>query len=155
RQMHEEALAINRESGYRSAAAYDLYRLGEVFTAKGDLRVARERYEEALAIQSDLKETIEAARTRLGLAALAVAGGRAREGETLARQAEEVLRVENAADSHALAQVVLADTLLFQGRLGDARKATDGAARLLSKSEDRHVRFAASITAARLHAASS
>jgi tetratricopeptide (TPR) repeat protein len=152
--MHEEALAINRETGYRSAAAYDLSRLGEVFTAKGDLRVAKDRYEEALSIQGELKEAIAAAQTRVGLAALAVAEGRASEGESLARRAQEALRVETAADSHALAQVVLAEALLVQGKLADAHNASDVAAKLVSRSEDRHLRFAAVVTAARLRAAS-
>jgi tetratricopeptide (TPR) repeat protein len=153
-QMHEESLAINREAGYKSGAGYDLYRLGEVFTAKGDLQVAKDRYEEALSIQTELKEAISAARTRLGLAALAVADGRSAEGETLASQAEEVLRVEKATDLHALAQAVLSEALLAQGKLPAAQKASDAALKLLSKSDDRHVRLAAAIAAARARAAS-
>jgi tetratricopeptide (TPR) repeat protein/tRNA A-37 threonylcarbamoyl transferase component Bud32 len=154
RVTHEEALALDREIGAKSGTAYDLYRLGEVFFAKGDLVVASGRYQEALKIQDETGEKIAAAETRGALARLAVAQGRAAEGEQLARQSEEVLRTEGAVDRAALAQAILASALLPQGKLDQAREASESALKGSRLGEDRTLAFAAATVHGQVRAAS-
>jgi tetratricopeptide (TPR) repeat protein/tRNA A-37 threonylcarbamoyl transferase component Bud32 len=152
--LHRESLAINREVGDKAGTAYDLFRLGVVLAAKGDLGVARDRYQEALALQEALADRTAAAQTRLGLATLLVEQGRPAEAESLAREAEEVVRTEKAADLEADADAVLARALLGQGKLVEAGEANERLRGLAAASQDRRVRIAAAIVAARVLAAS-
>jgi eukaryotic-like serine/threonine-protein kinase len=152
-QLHEEALAINREIGDKTGAGYSLFRLGELFAARGDQKVARDRYEEGQRLQSEAGDKLGGAQTRLGLAALALAEGQAPAAEPLARESEEVLRAEGAADLQTLALVTLGESLFAQKKLADAKGASERAQGLLEKA-DRRTRVASAILAARLLAAS-
>jgi Tfp pilus assembly protein PilF/tRNA A-37 threonylcarbamoyl transferase component Bud32 len=154
RDMHEESLAICREIGDKDVAAYDLYRLGILFAASGDARAAKDKYEEALVLQRELGDKISAAQTRLGLALLALAQDRAAEAESLARGAEEDLRVGGATDPTALAQAILAEALLVQGKTAEAASFSEKASAAAAKSDDPGVRTATTIAAARVRAAS-
>ncbi len=151
--MHEESLALAREIGQKEVAAYDLYRLGVLFTARGDLRVARQKHEEAMALQVQLGDKVAVAQTRLGLARLALEENRAGEAESLAREAEEVLRSQDARDAQAFAQGVLAAALLAEARIPDARKAADQAVKIAGQGEDRTVRLTVAVWAAEVRAA--
>ncbi len=153
RQMHEESLAINREIGDKSGVAYDTFRLGRVSTARGDLFVARSRFEDALGVQDQLGESGAAADTRLALAHLELLEGDAAAAEKLARQSEQVARAEGATDLGILAQALLAGALLAQDMLPEAREVVDLAAAAAGSSEDRRVRLATAIAAARVRAA--
>ena len=152
-QLHEEALAINREIGDKAGAGYSLFRLGELFTARGDLKVARDRYEEGQRLQGEAGDKLGGAQTRLGLAALALAEGQAPSAEPLARESEEVLRAEGAADLQTLALVTLGESLLAQKKATDAKAASERAQALVENA-DRRTRVASAILAARLQAAS-
>lgn len=151
--LQQESLALCREIGDKDVAAYDLYRLGELFSAAGDLHAARDRYEEALKMQQQIGDKMAQAQTRLGIAGIASAEGRSAEAESMLREAEESLRTGGAPDLASLAQAQLAEILLAQGRLDEARKAGDAVAKATAGSEDRHVRLAAAVAAARIRAA--
>jgi serine/threonine protein kinase/tetratricopeptide (TPR) repeat protein len=152
--LHEEALAACREIGEKDVAGYNLFRLGEIFAAKGDLNVAKQRYEEALKVQGQLGDKVAIAQTRLGLAAVARAQSHLGDAEALGREAEEALRTANAEDLAALAQCFLAETLLDEGKAGEAQKMSDLSAKTSTRTEDRHVRFSVVRAGARLRASS-
>ena len=141
---------MNREIGDKTGAAYDLRRLGDILVAKGDLRVARDRIDEALAMQSQNGERLAAAETRLSLAALTLAEGRSAEAEAMAREAEEVLRAESAADGAALAQILLADCLLAQGKAGEAERELEKARGVAAETGSQQVAFRVATVGGRL-----
>jgi len=150
RRMHEEALAVNRRLGDEAGVAYDNYRLGMVFVARGDWGRARQRYEGALASQQRLAKQADAAETRLALAELELIEKNFANSEKLARQ---VVGASDLADKEALAQVLLARTLLAQGRMVDARPFAEAAADAAVESDDQRVHFGAAFVRARLRAA--
>ncbi|HUP47768.1 MAG TPA: serine/threonine-protein kinase [Thermoanaerobaculia bacterium] len=154
RTMHEEALAIHRASGDRNGTAYDLYRLGDIFAFRGELVAARDRYQQALAIQNEIGDKLGAAETRAVLAGLAVEEGRAAEAEKTARESEEILRTEGAAEQSVLPLTVLIDALVAQGKQTEARQVADRAWKTAGKSEDRRLRFTVAVSRARAISAS-
>lgn len=85
--------------------------------AQGDLSYAREKYGKALAFQNG----IGAPETALGLAELELLDGRPAQGEKLAREAEQALRVEGSKALAARAQTVIGAALLAQGKLAEAK----------------------------------
>jgi tetratricopeptide (TPR) repeat protein len=154
RTMHQESLAINRSIGDKAGIAYDLFRIGEIFVLGGDFIAARNRYDEALKIQTEIDDRLAAADTRVALAELAIEQGRAAEAESGARQAEEILRTEGAAEHSTLALAVVADALLRQKKREEAKTFAERAWTLAAKTPDRRIRFGVAIIAARVRAAS-
>ncbi len=119
----------------------------------GDLRVARLRLEEAHAAQEELREAGSVAQTRLALSRVALLEGDFPEASRLAREAEEVLRVQGmdalAAEAHAL----LARAWLARGDLAGAREALAAARRFADSSEAPLARLRISVIGARVQAA--
>jgi tetratricopeptide (TPR) repeat protein len=70
------------------------------------------------------------------------------------REAAEEFRRERATDSEVSAHIVLARSLLAQGKYPAAQEAIDGAKALLNKSENLDAHFSFRITAARVRQAS-
>jgi len=154
RTMDEKALTMDSEGGDRLTTAEVLFDLGEVLTAQGDLGSARKRHEEALAIRSELGEMDSAAESRLALAKLSLEEGHSAGAEELARKAAEEFQTERLADSEALAEAVIAQSLLEQEQLSEATKLIVPAAAAAARSQNQSVRLSVAITAARISAAS-
>jgi len=154
REMHEESLALNRAIGEKGGSAYDLLRLGEIYSLRGELVAARDRYQEALSIQNQIADKLGAADSRVALASLAIEQGHPAEAEKQAREAEEILRTEGAAERSVLALAVIAQSLLAQGKQKEAFDTASRAWKQAEKSEDRRVRFSVAVALARARAAS-
>jgi tetratricopeptide (TPR) repeat protein len=151
---YEEAMAVCRKIGEDSYRANVLRGMGEVLSARGDLIGAQKKYEEALAIKNQVGEKGGSAEIRVALAELAIEGDLPAVAEAPARQAAEEFRQERATDNELSAYVVLARSLLAQGKYPAAQEAIDRAKALLNKSEDLDARFSFRITAARVRQAS-
>ena len=151
--MHEEALAIYRAGGDRAGEAYILYRLAEIFAVRGQLVAARDRYQQAATIQSSVGDKLGAADSRLGLAAIAIANNDPAPGEQIARESEEILRTEGAADRSLYAQAVIADALLARGKAAEGLAVVNRAWGEAAKTEDRRVRYKVAMSRARAMAA--
>ena len=150
----EEALAIYRELSETRSVASVQFRLGEIRAAQGDIADARTRHQEALAIREKLEELGTAANSKVALARLSLQNGDPKTADTLTRQAAGVFATQKAADDEAMALSVAAESLLAQGRMPEAREAMGRATTLARRSQNRLVRFAISISGARVDAAS-
>ena len=147
-------MGVCRKIGDDHYRASVLKGLGEVLLARGDLIGAQKKHEEALAITNQLGEKGASAEIRVALAQLAIEGGRPAVAEAPARDAAEEFRQEKATDSEVSAHIVLARSLLAQGKCPAAQEAIDGAKALLNKSENLDTHFSFRITAARVRQAS-
>jgi len=151
---YDEALGVCRKIGDDSYRANVLKGLGDVLAARGDLIGAQKKYGEALAIKNQLSEKGASAEIRVALAQLAIEGNHPDLAEGPAREAAEEFRQERATDSEVSAHIVLARSLLAQGKYPAAQEAIDGAKALLNKSENLDAHFSFQITAARVRKAS-
>jgi hypothetical protein len=79
--------------------------------------------------------------------------GRAAEAEPVARETAEVFRSERMGDLEGSAWLVLARSLVAQGKADLARPPAQAASRLLSSSQDRTTRLFLAIAVARVDAA--
>jgi serine/threonine protein kinase/tetratricopeptide (TPR) repeat protein len=150
---YEEALKIARAIDEKSLIAETYSGFGHVLLAQGKLAEAHNHYKEALAIrQAAVKNGV--ADSNLDLARVALEEGRFAEGEALARQTVETYRTFKEPDSIAAVYVVLARTLLAQGKSAAAREAMTVALTNTRATQDQFLRAAVATTNARLDAAS-
>jgi len=147
---YNEALGVCRKIGDDSYQANVLKGLGDVLAARGDLIGAQKKYGEALAIKNQLNEKGASAEIRVALAQLAIEGGHPAVAEAPTRESAEEFRQERATDSEVSAHIVLARSLLAQGKYPAAQEAIDRAKALLNKSENLDAHFSFRITAARV-----
>ena len=85
RRRISEAEVIARKIDDKNATAYVLSGMGDVALDRGDLTLARKRYEEALALRNQAGEKQIAAESRVSLAKLAIEEGHASDAETSVR----------------------------------------------------------------------
>jgi hypothetical protein len=105
----------------------------------GDFASARKAYERARDVQKTGGFVPQAAVTTRHLAALAIDEGRAKEAESLAREA--IAALEEAPDERALAESVLARALFAEGNLAGAEAAAERARARGAESENVEVRM--------------
>ena len=86
---------IARKIEDKNATAYVLSGMGDVALDRGDLTLARKRYEEALALRSQAGEKQTAAESRVSLAKLAIEEGHASDAEASARASKEQFQKSN------------------------------------------------------------
>ena len=146
----QQALSLQKEAGLEVDSTYALNLLGDILLAKGDLPGARKNYQEALNIATKQNVPAAIASSRLGLAGLYIETRDYQQAETLARQAADEFSSEKQADAEAEARNTLADALLMQGKVPEARAEFDRAAAL--PSHDYSIRMLLSITGAQLKA---
>jgi tetratricopeptide (TPR) repeat protein len=154
RRLNEEALSIYESVGDKAHVASELGKIATVLRAQGDLDGARRRQEQALAVQEEIGEKTAAALTRTGLAKTALEQRRGAEAEALMRKAIEEYRTQKLSSDEAWGQALLAEILLFQRKLPDARAAIQRATELLGNSKSRRTRLDVDIAGARVLAAS-
>lgn len=114
--------------------------MGDVALDRGDLMLARKRYEEALALRDQAGEKQTAAESRVSLAKLAIEEGHYLDAETSARSSQQHFHQEQQADDELGASIVLIDSLLAQGKQGEAQKETEAAQRMGKESQNRFLR---------------
>jgi eukaryotic-like serine/threonine-protein kinase len=154
RHLNEEALAIYEAVGDRSHIASELRTIAAILRAQGDLEGARRRLEQALSVQGQLGEKTAAALSRVGLARIALEQRRGADAEGLARTSVEEFRSQKLRHEEGWAQGLLAEILLSQRKLDDARSAVHRATELMDTSKNRRTRLDVNIANARVLAAS-
>ena len=156
RTKYEQVLPMYDELGDKSGSAYARSGLGQVMAEQGDLAGARKSYEEALAIRESIGEPT--AETRLALAAVSLDEARPADSEANAHTAAEEFRAKKIVDKEALAETVLARSLLAQGKLAKATESIAHASALARQINDPALRLPVEIevgiAAARIQAAS-
>ena len=86
---YQQAEVIARKIEDKDATAYVLSGMGDVALDRGDLTLARKRYEEALALRNQAGEKQNAAESRVSLAKLAIEEGHASDAETSVRACKQ------------------------------------------------------------------
>jgi hypothetical protein len=130
--------------------AYATYQLAEVALMRGDVSLAKQRHNDALAIRMTLGERGTAAESRGALAVLALEEGRAVEAEKLARGAIAVFAEQSAPGNEAMARATLALAMLAEGRRAPAAREIDRAQALVKNSQHVLARLPVEIAAARV-----
>jgi DNA-binding winged helix-turn-helix (wHTH) protein/tetratricopeptide (TPR) repeat protein/TolB-like protein len=162
RSLTEDQLRAAAASGSRSLATAGLQSLGRVQRAAGDLSAARRSLEEAIRESSALGEHLKATAARLELAEVALAEdsvgaagatGAAAEAVSLAREAASWYGARGMRGREARALALLAEASLRTGDLLQAREAAGRARAQAEGSEDRELRLAVAMRAARVAAA--
>jgi serine/threonine protein kinase/tetratricopeptide (TPR) repeat protein/TolB-like protein len=152
--LYEQQLAMAHELGDKKSVAYALAGLGDVSEMSGDLKDARKKYEESLGIRKELGITGMIADAQESLGMILVEAGEAPAGEGLCRGAREDFRKEQSGDSEMIADACLAQALLAQKKVREARNEIEASKELTKKSQNYWYRAAMSIAAARTAMAS-
>lgn len=114
--------------------------------ATGDLTVARQNDEKALATMEELKQKSDASYVRISLAALALDENRTAEAKNLAETAIMEFASEKDADGEAGCRAILALANMLQGNREEAIKQSQEAQRLAARVGDKIVELEARIT---------
>jgi DNA-binding winged helix-turn-helix (wHTH) protein/tetratricopeptide (TPR) repeat protein/TolB-like protein len=108
--------------------------LGDALMAQDDLAGARQQYQQALETRQRLGEQHLVAESQASLAGLSLEEGHPDQGETLLRSAITEFEKEKETPDATSAYTLLSRALLAQGKLQEARKAIQQAAKLGRKS---------------------
>jgi len=147
---YHQAEATAQEIDDKNAIAYVLSGMGDVFTDRGDLARGRKAYEESLALRDRAGEKQAAAETQVALARLDIEEGHAAEAEAAMRKCKEQFHREQASDDELAASTMLAQALLTEGKLGEAKKEIEAAQALATVSQSRLARFQFDLARARV-----
>ncbi len=150
RKAQEEALAESRKINFKTGVGYSLHGLGEVLVAQGDLSGARQNFEQAMRIRRDLGEQDALAATWVDVADLSIDEGKPQAGEQMARAAALEFNKRKDLENEAIATTVLTRALATQGKVSEARSASDHARSILPRSATYPSRFLVSIASARV-----
>ena len=150
RQLNEEALAIFEAVSDKSHIASALGKIAGILRAEGDLDGARRRHEQALALYEQIGEKTSAAISRVWIARIALEQRRGAEAEALTRAAAEVFQAQKRPDEKAWVQGMLAEALLAQRKLDEARSAIDRATELIGPSKNRRTRLDVTMSTVRV-----
>jgi hypothetical protein len=117
---------------------------------RGDLALAKQRHNDALAIRIALGEKGTAAEGRSALAVIALEEGRAADAQKLASDAAAVFAGQSAPDNEAMARATLAVALQAQGRRARAAREIERAQLLVRNPQPVLARLPVTIAAARV-----
>ncbi len=148
-----QALAEARKIDFKSGAAYALNNLGEVLAAQGDLTGARKDFEAAAASRQELGEQGQLVGTWTDLADLSIYESKPEAAEEMARSAIQGLQPNKDPADEALAYAVLARALLADGKLPQAKAASQHAGSVMPPSASYPCRFSVGFAVARVRAA--
>jgi tetratricopeptide (TPR) repeat protein/TolB-like protein len=153
-QQLQESLETFRRIGDKNGTAEALISLGRLVKDQGDLDGARKQFEEAAATASEIGGKAVVAKARLALGDVAMEKGSFQEAETAARDSAKEFSSEKAIDYEGLASVLLARSLLAEGKASEAQAAIGRATSAPEHSRNRYNDLLLAITAARVQAAS-
>ncbi|HSK81348.1 MAG TPA: tetratricopeptide repeat protein [Thermoanaerobaculia bacterium] len=154
RKLSEESLRVAREAGARLVEAEALRDLGVWSYASNDLDGARDQLEDALGRMKNGGADLEAASCRLILASITMMeGAEPVEAERMAREVADWYGQREIYGFQARALALVAEALMRQGRLADARQTASRARELADRSEDLEVRVLTATSMARIEAA--
>lgn len=147
---YRQAKATAQEIEDKDAIGYVLNSLGDLYLDRGDLAGARKSYEDALALRKQIGEKQLAAETQVSLAHLSIEEGHAVDAEKTAREYKQLFHQQQQADDELRASGILVESLLAEGKLGDAQHAVEASASLAAKSENALSRLEFHLAAARV-----
>src|SRR6266700_3112992 len=176
---YEEVLTLYRQIGNRTGLAAENDNIGDILVYLGDLEGARRGYEAALAIYhevgdqngealaqalaeeteartifEEIGDKTEVAHVDLNLAELFLDEGKNEESALSARRAADVFAKTKGTSDEAAASLLLARTLLVSGHIAVARKIVDKVLGVATETHNRVLELSATLTAARVRAAS-
>jgi ATP/maltotriose-dependent transcriptional regulator MalT len=128
--------------------------MGDVALDRGDLAVARKRYEEALTLRTQAGEKQFAAESRVSLAKLTIEEGHPLEAEASARSCKEQFQQEQQDDDALSASLVIIDSLLAQGKQSEAQREIESSQQLGTKSQNRFLNLQFELASGRVLLAS-
>jgi len=128
--------------------------MGDVALDRGDLVLARKRYEEALALRTQAGEKQTATESRVSLARLAIEEGHASSAEGSVRECKEQFHSEQQTDDELSASIVLIDALLAEGKQEAAQREMEAAQQLGKATQNRFLRLQFELTSGRVLLAS-
>ncbi len=139
--------AIHGNYQYLSAA---LNVLGDVLRAEGDSAAARQQYGAALDIAREAGEALLVAKSQTRACEIALDEGHPDQAEPLLRAAIAQFEMERADPDSANTSIELSRALLMEGKLDEARKAIQHAAKLSRASSNPALKLPISIQAVRV-----
>lgn len=151
--LSSRALSLHRAIGEAAGVAEAQALQGLILHLRGDLPAAQRELEASIAGLDALGAKLAAARQRIELAQILVDAGRPIDGEALAQVALAGLGANPAPDDEVEARSVRATAALARGRNDIATAEVRRTVEALGACENRTVRLAAWIVAARVHAA--
>jgi tetratricopeptide (TPR) repeat protein len=155
RRLAEREMQIAKETGSKLLLVEALRRTGRADWAGGRLAASRLAFEQALqlTLQGGGGEGTESMGIRLDLIRLSLSEERYEEAARLAREAADWYRSRNMAGNEAQSRSLLAEALLYQGKLAEAREAAERARVRAEGSQDRETRVLVATRLARVDAA--
>ncbi len=154
KKSYAESLAISRQGAEKHETAVALASLGAALMQQGELAGAREKIREALTLRNEIGENSGLAEVTLLLANLSIEEGHPPAGEASAREALATFRAAKMPELEIQAHAILAQTLLAQEKLSQARQEIAQGKPLAAKTQQRLVRLRFEIVAAQVLAAS-
>jgi tetratricopeptide (TPR) repeat protein len=154
--LAQQAVELSRpnQGSYQYLTAF-LHTFGETLKAEGDLKGARQQFQEALQLRQKANESGLVAESEARLASLDLDEGHKDQAEPLLRAAITQFEKEHEDPSAAGAYTLLSQCLLVQGKLEDSRQAIQRAIELSHASSDPALKLPAAIQAARIQATGS
>lgn len=154
--LAQQAVELSRpnQGSYQYLTTF-LHTFGETLKAEGDLKGARQQFQEALQLQQKANESGLVAESQAGLASLDLDEGHADQAEPLLRAAIAQFEKEHEDPSAAEAYTLLSRCLMVEGKLEDSRQAIQRAIELSHTSLDPALKLPAAIQAARIQATAS
>ena len=140
---YERAESVARKIDDKDATAYVLSGRGDLALDRGDLASARKSYEAALELRNEAGEKQLATESRVSLAKLAVEEGNAADAEKSARASRQQFHDDHQDDDELIADTVLINALVAQGKQSEAETEVKRDERLGSASQNRflHLEF--------------
>lgn len=148
--------AVDSDRPHQGAYQYltaAMVSLGEALKAEGDLRAARQQFEEAVQIRQKVGEPDLIAEGKAQLADLDLDEGHADHAEQLLRPAITEFEKDKSDPDATSAYTSFSRALQMQGKSSEARKAIDHAAELARNSPDPALKLPITIQTVRLEAA--
>ena len=134
---YEQAVAIAEKIEFKSGGASALQGTAQVFLDRDQLLQAREREEQVLRIQKELRDSAWIARSQMAIATIAIEQGKPAVTKALIRAAVPQFQQETMATDASQASALLARVLLAQSKIVDAETAAANALALAEHTSDR------------------
>jgi DNA-binding winged helix-turn-helix (wHTH) protein/tetratricopeptide (TPR) repeat protein/TolB-like protein len=154
REMYESSLEVCRRIGNPGREAGALEGMGRIHRIEGDLAQAMKEETEARAKFEAIGDKAEVGSVDVDLGELYLDQGLHEQAAASARHAAEVFEANRSVGDQAAANLLLARALLASGRIAEARKNVDQAARMAAATHDRELEFTAAVVSARISASS-
>lgn len=145
--------ALQKDGGGYQYLTAAIDELGAIAEERGDLRRARELFEQSLAIRQKVGETGLVAESREEIAEINLEEGRPQEAEPVLHEVIAEFEKEHGDPDSSSAYTLLSRVMFAQGKLVEARDAANRAAQLSSTGSDPGLRLSAAIQGARIKAA--